>query len=85
MSKTNYPYQTSLLPYLEERIGQVNTIYHFIQTGCNCLLILSDVTGLPQSTVSGRVNDLISSGKVCYSGIVNYKNKNRNRKKIVAL
>ena len=46
------------------------------------MLRLSEVTGLPQSTVSGRCNDLITEGKIFYSGMTVYNN--RKRKKILA-
>jgi hypothetical protein len=41
------------------------------------------VTGLPQSTVSGRVNDLKTEGKIDYPGYVVYKD--RKRKRIIAI
>ena len=46
-----------------------------------CLKLLEEATGLPQSTVAGRVNDLVKVNKVMYSGTMEYLG--RLRKKIV--
>lgn len=43
---------------------------------------ISQVTGLPQSTAAGRVNDLIKKSLIRYHGVCHYEN--RLRKKIIA-
>jgi ribosome-associated protein YbcJ (S4-like RNA binding protein) len=83
---TNYSFATSLEPYHEAphlKRKQSEDILAFISKGANCLLQLAQLTGLPQSTVSGRCNDLVSEGKAKYNGFVIYEN--RKRKKIVVI
>lgn len=68
----NYSYSTSLPAYHESAINkrrQAEEIFRFITRGANNLLQLSEVTGLPQSTVAGRVNDLKGEGKVTYTAL----------------
>lgn len=81
---TNYSYQTSLPAYRDngsEKLIQADLVLAYIGLGKNCLLQIADQMRLPQSTVAGRVNDLIEEGKVKYEGFVIYKD--RKRKKIV--
>ncbi len=85
MIMTNYSFATSLPAYQDNastKQKQSEAILSLIKSGVNNLLMLSEVTGLPQSTVSGRCNDLITEGKIFYSGFVTYNN--RKRKKILA-
>lgn len=81
---SNYSYATSLEPYRDnatEKKRQADELYQFIRRGANSLLQLAELSGLPQSTVSGRVNDLIFEKRIEYKGKTIYKN--RERKKIV--
>ena len=87
---TNYSFATSLEPYRDNaaiKKRQADEILAFIVRGANCLLQLSQLSGLPQSTVSGRVNDLLKDGKIEYSGYTVYADRKRKRivpvKKIV--
>lgn len=76
--KDGYSYQTSLPSYKESgKEAQRIIILNLIKKGFVTLLQLSENTGLPQSTVAGRVNDLIDENKVYYSGTVEYKNRKR--------
>ena len=81
---TNYSYETSAPAYYENQAGkqtQADNIYNAIRTfgGFSCLKQLESFTGLPQSTVAGRCNDLIRAEKIKYSGIVFYENRKRKR------
>ena len=83
---TNYSYATSLPPYQEGAIikkRQQDELLAFIIKGANNLLQLAQLTGLPQSTVSGRISDLIEENKIEYFGFTVYAD--RKRKKIVAI
>lgn len=76
--KDGYSYQTSLHAYKESgKEAQRIIILNLIKKGFVTLLQLSEITGFPQSTVSGRVNDLIDEGKVYYNSTVEYKNRKR--------
>ena len=79
----NYSFETSLPPYREApelKKRQADELMAFIKRGANNLLQLSELSGLPQSTVSGRCNDLIEENKICYHGYTVYND--RKRKKI---
>lgn len=79
----SYSFETSLPPYQErpsEKKRQADELYAFIRRGANNLLQLSELSGLPQSTVSGRCNDLIYEKKIEYNGFTVFKD--RKRKKI---
>ncbi len=83
---TNYSFPTSLSAYNDNaaiKRRQADEVLAFINKGANCLLQLSQLTGLPQSTISGRCNDLIQESKIEYKGNVIYAD--RKRKKIVAV
>ncbi len=83
---TNYSFATSLPPYNEApnlKKRQADEILAFINKGANNLLQLSQLTNLPQSTISGRCSDLIEEGKIMYAGHTVYAD--RKRKKIVAV
>lgn len=80
----SYSFETSLPPYREApelKRRQADELYAFIRRGANNLLQLAELSGLPQSTVSGRCNDLIEENKICYQGYTVYND--RKRKKII--
>jgi len=82
--QTNYSFATSLPAYHDrpsEKQIQTEKTFILIKKGVNNLLQLSEILQLPQSTIAGRVNDLIAENKVQYKGEVIYAN--RKRKKIV--
>lgn len=70
MSNTNYSYETSLPAFHENAEGkevQKDMIYSLIiQSEKTCLKTLEKLTGLPQSTIAGRINDLVKEEKVMY-------------------
>lgn len=76
---SGYSYGSSLPAYQEKNNKELQKeiILTFIKNGYVTLLQLSEKIKLPQSTVAGRVNDLISEGKVFYNGLVEYKNRKR--------
>lgn len=81
---TNYSFATSLPAYHENQSGkqkQAETLYNAIKSfgGHSCLKQLSNATGLPQSTISGRCNDLIEDGLAEYSGIIEFEGRKRKR------
>ncbi len=81
-----YSRETSLPAFREgsaNKAIQEARITSLVSQGVNTLLQLSEVTGLPQSTVAGRCNDAIRHGSIRYDGTVVYKK--RLRKKIVAI
>lgn len=85
---TNYSFATSLPAYQENPSGkkkQSEVLFSAIQSlgGISCLKQLANITGLPQSTVAGRINDLAEEGKVIYDGFVDFEG--RKRKRIVIL
>ncbi len=83
---SNYSFETSYPPYIEGatiKKRQQDELLAFIIKGVNNLLQLSQLTGLPQSTVSGRINDLINECKIKYEGFTVYAD--RKRKKIVVV
>ena len=80
--KTNYSYQTSLPSYKENQTGkdiQKEFILKCIAKGHNNLKSLQNITGLPQSTVSGRISDLLVDEKVKYSDFVYFEGRKRKR------
>lgn len=84
IKKDGYSFQTSMPAYEENKPNkeaQKIIILNLIKNGYVTLLSLSEKTKLPQSTVAGRVNDLIEDRKVKYDGTVIYKN--RKRKQII--
>jgi len=83
---TDYSFSTSLPAYQDNALikrRQADELMLFIKRGANNLLQLSKLSGLPQSTVAGRCNDLKTEGKIDYSGHVIYAD--RKRKKIVVI
>lgn len=86
-AKTNYSFDTSLPALTEnksEKQQAKQRVYDAICNGANCLLKIHEVLKMPQSSVSGRVNELIEEGKVYYSDKENYiQYKNKLRKRIM--
>lgn len=84
---SNYSYETSYPPYKENEAlnkrTQCDEVLQIIKHGANNLLQISQVTGLPQSTIAARINDLASEKKIEYSGFTVYNN--RKRKKIILI
>lgn len=80
--KTNYSIETSLPAYLSPKDVQVEKVYETVKNGANNLLAISELLNMPQSTVSGRINDLIEIGRVKYEGILEYKNRKRKQIKL---
>lgn len=81
---TNYSFSTSLPAYQENPSGkqkQSETLYSAIKSfgGVSCLKQLSNITGLPQSTVAGRISDCIKAGLVEYSDFVVFDGRKRKR------
>jgi hypothetical protein len=82
----NYSFTTSLPAYQDNALikrRQADDLFLFIKRGANNLLQLSQLSGLPQSTVAGRCNDLLSEGKIKYAGHVIFAD--RKRKKICVI
>jgi DNA-binding IclR family transcriptional regulator len=81
-NKPGYSYETSLPAYEEGRhtvkARQQETILEMIKSsGANTIREIAKLTGLPDSTIAGRLNDLIKSGKVEYKGFVEYDGRKR--------
>jgi len=86
--KTNYSLETSLPAYHANTQGKQAQAMMILQL-CYTLPVitikhLAQLTGLPDSTVSGRVNDLIEEGKLRYSDDkVKYLGYTRKRIEVV--
>lgn len=80
---TGYSYLTSLPAYKENSLGkgvQAERILSLVSLSNGITLLeLSELSGLPQSTVSGRIGDLMELSKVRYDGLILYKGRNRKR------
>lgn len=82
---TNYSWQTSYNAYVDNATGKTRIadyIYDIIVKAANgytCLKQLERITGLPQSTIAGRCNDLIEENKIEYNGFVEFENRKRKR------
>src|SRR3990167_3813513 len=82
--KTNFSISTSLPAYRENPAGKQNqkdVIFSLIPPHGTCLKELEHKTGLPQSTVAGRISDIREEGRVIYEGT--YIFEGRLRKRIV--
>ncbi len=83
----NYSFETSYPPYKENEAvnknRQCDEVLGFIAKGANNLLQISQLTGLPQSTIAARCNDLVKECKAKYEGFTVYAD--RKRKKIVVI
>ena len=81
--KPNYSIATSLPDYRDNVSGkrsQCDTIRRMVHENKGITLKqIEELTGLPQSTVAGRVNDLIKDGLVRYDGIITYGGRSRKR------
>jgi len=76
----NYSYATSLPAYKEPgKDIQARLVMFHVNAGANNLLQLSQIMGLPQSTVAGRVNDCIKDGKLKYEGFIEFEGRKRKR------
>lgn len=76
---TNYSYPTSLPPYLEDKTKQRNKVLRVIKAGKKCIKAIAKATGIPDSTVAGRVNDLVKFGVVKYDDFTYFDNRKRKR------
>lgn len=78
-----YSYQTSLPAYKSnqsEKKVQADIILQVVNSkGKTTLKELEQILGIPQSTVSARVNDLIEDSKIMYSGLVEYLGRKRKQ------
>lgn len=79
-----YSFATSLPAYRdkkEEKRSQAQKLLLYIQAAQpgTCLKQLERLIGLPQSTVAGRVNDLIAGQYVMYDGIIEFEGRRRKR------
>lgn len=78
--KTNYSVITSLPAYREPgKEIQAAKVIEAVRQGNNNLKALEQVLELPQSTISGRVNDCIEAGKLMYSDFVQFAGRKRKR------
>jgi len=79
--RTNYSRTTSLPSYQENQTGkeiQKEILLGIVTSKSQTTLKeLEEIMTLPQSTISGRVNDLIREKKVMYSGTTMYKKRTR--------
>jgi len=79
-----YSFETSLPAYEDGRETvkefQKGRILSLISNGAKTIREIARKAGLPDSTVAGRINDLISDQKVEYVGYIEYEG--RKRKKI---
>lgn len=88
MGDTNYSYKTSLPAYREDETGKqaqkTKILAEFNRLGgAACLKQIEKFMHLPQSTCSGRINDLIDDGKVKHDGYMEFEG--RLRKKFVII
>ena len=81
--KDGYSWKTSWPAYKEPgKEIQEAKILELIKQSADNLLHLSQLTKLPQSTVAGRVNDLIKKGLVEYSGTIIFEGRLRKKIKL---
>jgi hypothetical protein len=76
--------ETSRIAYHENKEGkkrQMDRIVSLVRSGKNNLLELARETGLPQSTVAGRVNDAVNGYPpvLKYDGEVEFMGRRRKR------
>lgn len=88
MGDTNYSYKTSLPAYREDQSGKQaqkdKILAEFNRLGgFACLKQMEHFMKLPQSTCSGRINDLVDDGKVKHDGFMEFEG--RLRKKFVII
>lgn len=83
---TNYSYETSMPAYKDNpnlKKTQAEELLSLIRKGANNLLQIAELSGLPESTVAGRVNDLIKEHRVKYNGKVVFRNRVRKKIEVV--
>ena len=74
--------ETSREAYYENREAKgrmVKMVVEAVRNGSNCLKAIEKVTGLPQSSVAGRVNDAIQDKLLRYDGTVEFMGRRRKR------
>lgn len=84
----NYSIETSLPAYekgSEKRIIQESKVLSQIKRLGNnaCIKSLAQALGIPDATISARVNDLIDKGKVRYNGKFKYEDYTRKKIEII--
>lgn len=84
MGETNYSYKTSLPAYREDGTGKQaqkdSILAEFNRLGgAACLKQMEKFMHLPQSTCSGRINDLINDGKLKHDGFMEFDGRLRKR------
>lgn len=84
MGKTNYSRETSLPAYREDATGKQAKKDLILQEmnrlgGVACLKQIEQFMHLPQSTCSGRMNDLMHDNKIEHDGFVTYEGRLRKR------
>lgn len=85
---TNYSYETSLPPHREDPVGKKAQKERILQGikdlgGSACLKQVQEFMNIPQSSCSGRINDLIADGTVKHQGFIIYAG--RLRKKFIVI
>lgn len=81
---TNYSYETSLPAHQEDQPGkkaQKEKILEGIKKlgGSACLKQVQEFMKIPQSSCSGRINDLIVDGSIKHHGYVKYDGRKRKK------
>jgi len=77
-----YSYETSLPAYKKgflSKAKQQSRIVNLVKSGVNTIRQLAEITGLPDSTVSGRISDAINDKQLKYDGFVEYEGRKRKR------
>lgn len=86
-ANSNYSFDTSLPAYKENQATakrtQCDKILALIRKGADNLLQLAELSGLPQSTVAARMNDLVEEKKAKYNSKVVYKNRLRKQIELI--
>lgn len=81
---TNYSFETSLPAYRENGAGKQSQQEQILEEmkrlgGSACLKQIERAMNLPQSTCSGRMNDLIAAGKVFFDGLIDFEGRKRKK------
>ena len=80
---SGYSFETSLPAYEEGRetvkARQQEKILDIVMNGAKTIREIAKRTGLPDSTVAGRVNDLIKDQKLEYDGYAEYDGRKRKQ------
>ncbi len=83
---SNYSYETSLPAYRDNTTGkfrQMDKIITLVENGADNIAELAELSDLPASTVSGRINDAIVLGRLKYDGFVVFKDRKRKKVTII--